>query len=280
MEEITEEEIKESKEANKKLIEIQKERISNLAGTKGTQKYYDCPICNNRGIFFNIDDNGYMTSKPCKCMAIRRAYKQMENDGVLEQVKSCNFDNYNVNTIWQKSLKELALAFCGDTNAKGIALLGQSGIGKSHLCCATFDKLTMASLGIKVEPSQPISRYVSWNKEVKRLIGLMFSNEKDYQEEMEELEKVPILYIDDFFKPFRNEMPTKQVLSIAFDLLEYRKNQKGLKTIISSELTISDICSIDEATGSRLVEITSDKYIANIKKDSSRNVRIHQELKR
>ena len=71
-----------------------------------------------------------------------------------------------------------------------------------------------------------------------------------YEAAFRELAEVPVLYIDDFFKQ-RGE-PSAGDVNLAFALLNSRYNAKGKRTILSSELPLKQIRSIDEATGSRI----------------------------
>ena len=94
---------------------------------------------------------------------------------------------------------------------------------------------------------------------------------------MEPLKTVAVLYIDDFFKPSRDESgqkrpPTAGDINIAFDILNYRY-VNNLPTIISTERTIDELLDIDEAIGSRIYQRTKG-YCFSFRENRSRNYRL------
>ena len=94
------------------------------------------------------------------------------------------------------------------------------------------------------------------------------------------IKTIPVLYIDDFFKPVRNregvlETPSAADVRIAYEIINHRYNDKSLITIISSERFLTEIASeIDEATGGRIAEMATPKYLINIGRQSGRNYRL------
>ena len=57
---------------------------------------------------------------------------------------------------------------------------------------------------------------------------------------MDKLKKVKVLYIDDFFKGGITDADFR----LAFEIINARYNDKGLRTIISSEVKIKDLMKI------------------------------------
>ena len=81
------------------------------------------------------------------------------------------------------------------------------------------------------------------------------------------------MYIDDLFKPVSlNIQPTQGELRRAKDLIDYRYRNK-LTTIISTEISIEDICAIDEAIGGRIYEMCKDYYVHITGKDKNYRLR-------
>ena len=106
-------------------------------------------------------------------------------------------------------------------------------------------------------------------------------NEHDeYAVMMDELKNTDVLYIDDLFKSGKGEdgkpkMPTAADVNVAFEILNYRYNNPGLITIISSERTLSELLEIDEAVAGRIAEkAKTGGYCINLKKDKARNWRM------
>ena len=63
----------------------------------------------------------------------------------------------------------------------------------------------------------------------------------------------------------------------AFEILNYRYNNKKLITIISTEQSIDNIIEFDEALGSRIYEMTKDNSAHNrnvLKIEDGRNYRL------
>ena len=115
-----------------------------------------------------------------------------------------------------------------------------------------------------------------WRDEVTRLKAC--ANDADaYAELMEELKTPAVLYIDDLFKTGKNEdgrrmRPTPADLNAAFELINYRYNQPGQVTIISSEMSLDDIMDIDEAIGGRIKE-RAGEFVIEIAPDKEKNMR-------
>ncbi len=104
------------------------------------------------------------------------------------------------------------------------------------------------------------------------------TDEKRYAELINEYKTVDVLYIDDLFKSGRSKeaaaQPTSADINVAFEILNYRYNNPALLTVISSEYSIGDIISIDEAVGGRIYERTKNGNACSIKRDRGKNYRL------
>jgi DNA replication protein DnaC len=103
-------------------------------------------------------------------------------------------------------------------------------------------------------------------------------NEPEYAEMLAALQKVDVLYIDDFFKPMKDDRgkdlpPTKADIRLAYEILDYRYQHRDLITIISSERHVHELEEIDSAVGSRIYEMTKQNAY-NIAKTKDRNYRL------
>lgn len=92
-------------------------------------------------------------------------------------------------------------------------------------------------------------RYVQWRADIPA-IKAKVNDAEAYQDAIDPLKSVKVLYIDDFLKGTATEADR----NIAFDLLNARYIKPSLVTIISSEWTISRVLDWDEAIGSRIAE--------------------------
>ena len=67
---------------------------------------------------------------------------------------------------------------------------------------------------------------------------------------MRVLKKTEVLYIDDFLKGG----DTDADIRLAYEILNSRYNDRGLRTILSSEMTPEKLLRRDEALGGRIYE--------------------------
>ena len=106
------------------------------------------------------------------------------------------------------------------------------------------------------------TRYMLW-RDVSVRAKAVVNDEEAYQNVVNPLKKVPVLYIDDFLKTGKTRDrsgrrvltdPTVGDVNLAFEIVNARYNDSRLLTIFSSELSIQDILDIDEALGSRIIQ--------------------------
>lgn len=204
----------------------------------------DCPKCNNKGKIafakkiYEDCDRKEMYVTECECMKQRKTVRYAKQSGMGELLNITSAD-YIVKEPWQKEAKDLALSFLKDEEKHWFALLGQTGAGKTLLCSAVANCLL--KLGVEV-------RYCVWGLITKDLKQDTFAA-TGTRELLPELQRVPVLYIDDLFKGKVGE----QDVSLMFDLLNYRYNAK-LTTLITSELMIGELADIDTAIAGRIRE--------------------------
>lgn len=256
--------------------QLKSDSYNEKEGTLNLDDGYDCRECKNKGYISIVKDYGLYFSEtliPCKCQRIREAINRLKRSGLKNIVKEYTFDKYDSTEKWQKRMKQAAMKFCKeDAEAENHWLFigGQSGCGKTHLCTATA--VVFIKKGYNV-------RYMLWRDEISKIKSRINESE-EHEAMMKELKEADVLYIDDLFKSGKGEdgkpkTPTAADINIAFEILNYRYNNPQLVTIISSELTVWDLCDIDEALAGRISERTkASGYCMNIKKDISRNWRL------
>ena len=218
------------------LTELKAETLNEQQGSLG---YMDCHKCKNKGYLAIVRDDSIVTQE-CECMASRRSLARIKRSGLADMVENNKFETYQTIEDWQKVAKRMAINYTADGNGKWFVITGTPGTGKTHLCTAIAGELIEAGKEV---------RYMLWRTEAPRLKSLV--NERDeYERIMLELKRVDVLYIDDFFKGTISAAD----INLAFELLDARYNSRDKMTIISSEKTMEDILSIDEAIGSRIYE--------------------------
>lgn len=234
----------------------------------GNLEGYDCPKCKNRGNFAK-NVNGYYTLSDCECLAVRKSIRLMAESGLGNLLKLYSFNKFECNEDWQKYIFDKARAFV-DAEQSWFYIGGNSGCGKSHLCTAIVRELL-----VKGYPA----KYMLWLDESVALKQSVNDHDK-YNALMNEIKNTQVLYIDDFLKTGKNEEPTQADIKLAMEILNYRYNKarsdksKRYITIISSERSIGEILDYDEATGSRIMEMTKPDYYLFIAKDQSKNYRL------
>lgn len=238
---------------------IRERDISNK--TVGSYKDgYDCPLCNNRGFNFVVSGeplNPFVATRQCDCMKIRKSLQYMKKSGLANVVDKYSFHNFNTERDWQKDLKATAEAFT-DEQSKWFFVGGRSGCGKTHICTAMCKEL--------MKKGKPM-RYMLWMDDVKELKSTVMEPEK-HAKLINDYKNVDVLYIDDFFKTGKdsthNQLPSQAEISLAYEIINHRYLEPKAITVISSERTAQDILKIDEATGGRILERATPKYVKNL----------------
>jgi len=224
---------------------------------------YDCEVCLNRGFSMRYEpkaDRGYY--EHCKCLRVRESIVNAQNSG-LGNLADHRVANYEATQDWQKELKNLVVDYVSNSQNEWIALMGQSGSGKTMLCAAIAN--------VELKNGKEVA-YMPWRMFIDTMKRKAFDDDRvEYFNSYADSE---VLYIDDMFKG----SITKADADYAFNLINYRYN-KGLKTLITSELHISDMLAHEqdlEAVASRIKEKCS-KYFKQIKKDQGRNYRFKED---
>ena len=223
---------------------------------------YDCKECKNRGNFMEYK-NGYEFMRGCRCMEIRRNIRRMKKSGLTNVMKRYTFDNFEANENWQKSILESAKKYVNSNDGQWFYIGGQVGSGKTHICTAIL--LEFLNKGM-------MAKYMLWRDEIVR-IKANVNDDEGYTRTVNPLKTAQVLYIDDFFKTEKGKTPTTAEINIAFEILNYRYNNKGLITIISAEYAMDKLIDIDEAVGSRIYQRTKE-YCINIAPDMKKNYRL------
>ena len=236
-----------------------------LNAIQGKLEGLNCTKCNNKGIVY-VRDGLYIASEECSCMKIRREKQRIEQSGLAPLMSRYTFDNYETTEQWQQTIKTGAKQFIHEHDQKWFFIGGQPGLGKTHICTAIVSEFLKQ--GIE-------SRYVIWKEEAGKLKNIILDD--SYAVQMRKLQRVPVLYIDDFFKTAKDDsgqrrLPTPGDINVAFELLNYRYNNNCI-TIISSERTTGELLDCDEAVGSRIYERSKD-YCFNFSPDRKKNYRL------
>lgn len=249
------------RERRQVIIDIENEIAGHLNELDG----YNCDLCKNRGYTWKLNEDDMDTRVDCQCKATRATLARAKRSGLGDILKDYRFDKFKATEGWQIDLKNKAEEFCQDDSARWFFVGGQPGAGKTHLCTAIAAHYIKAGRNVK---------YMLWCEDAKKLKSLV-NEYTEYQTAINELKSVDVLYIDDFFKTQHGEQPTKGDINLAFEILNHRLMNPEQITIISSEKTLTDILSYDEATMSRIYQLTG-RYKTNIAKDIAKNYRLKE----
>ena len=238
-----------------------------LNNEQGSLEGYDCPICKNKG-YVAINNNGTVETINCDCISIRKTIRLMEKSGLGNLINLYSFNKWQCNEQWQKVLLDKSKAFL-DSSSNWFYVGGNSGCGKSMICTCMAKEFMNRKLPVK---------YMLWLDESIKLKQAK-NNAEEYAKLIDEIKNVQVLYIDDFLKVGKNEAPTTADINLAMEILNFRyvkakSENKRYVTIISSERNIDEIISFDEATGSRIAEMTKPDYYIFISNDKKKNYRL------
>lgn len=236
----------------------------------------DCPECMNRGSMMVLRFDGKsmptVEYRPCECMRQRGYARRLNDSGLARAAKKYRFDNFEAGEPWQTYMLDKARKYVDEGAAEGkwLYIGGQSGAGKSHLCTAVANELLR----------RDALRYVVWPQTARYIKGLVTDSER-YDAEVEALQKVPYLFVDDFFKPVfsangMEAVATAADVRLAYDVLNYRYLAE-MPTILSSEWFSAELAQIDEATAGRIAEACGE-YKIDIGRDTKRNQRLRTEI--
>lgn len=236
----------------------------------------NCPKCMNRGsmmvVIFDGKSMPTVQYRVCECTRQRGYARRLNDSGLARAAKKYRFDNFEAGEPWQTYMLDKARKYVDEGAAEGkwLYIGGQSGAGKSHLCTAVANELL----------KRDALRYVVWPQTARYIKGLATDSER-YDSEVEALQKVPYLFVDDFFKPVfsangMEAVTTAADVRLAYDVLNYRYLAE-MPTILSSEWFSAELAQIDEATAGRIAEACGE-YKIDVARNPQRNHRLKNEV--
>ena len=206
---------------------------------------YKCKKC--KDVTYILTDKGAV---PCSCKELREAERILSKSGISKEFANKTFDNfdysrnvqilnaYNMAREYVKNFEEIK-----DSRKNSIIFMGSVGGGKSHLSFAIANALMKEGVGVI---------YMGYRESIMK-IKQNVMNMDEYEKIMSRYKKCKVLLIDDLFKG----NITLSDINIMFELINHRYFNK-LPVIVSTELSIENLVKIDEALGSRLIEMSKD----------------------
>lgn len=214
-----------------------------MNATPGHLTDYNCDRCKNRGYSAELR-GGYIISVECPCMEIRRSIRRARESGLGDLLEKRTFAAFQTPESWQKRAKLLAQEYAAEPDSWFVAS-GASGSGKTHLCTAICRRLLADGRAV---------RYVIWRDAAREIKAATMDNAAR-EKLVSPIRNADVLYMDDFLKTATGEVPTKADIELAIDIIGARYNTKAT-TILSTELSVDALLSLDQAMGSRIYECT------------------------
>lgn len=253
---------KSSKEPEFSKSEFYEKRCRALNVVEGDIEGDRCDLCKNKGYVAFLKDD-CMATRECSCMQARRSKKRMQESGIGDLIKKCTLDSFCAESEWQKDMLRKAMDFTSADKPDGwLYVGGQVGCGKTHICTAVVGEFLKRGKS---------ARYLQWRADATK-IKAATNDMALYESLVDPLKSTDVLYVDDLFKTEQDKKPTQADVNLALDILNDRYIRETV-TIISGEMTASELLAIDEALGSRILE-KSKSHCVSIKKDVRKNYRL------
>ena len=189
-------------------------------------------------------------------MEVRNTLRALHTSGLGELAQRYTMEAYRADTPYRRKVRETAQRFV-EAEEGWFFIAGQSGSGKTHICTAICLELLKKRKGHLFLPWSEISTHLKTG----------VTERESYEAELKRYKTVSVLHIDDFLKGSVSEAD----LRLAFDLLNARYNRPSLRTVISSERSLSEILALDEAIGGRICERAAGFLV----KAPAENYRLH-----
>jgi len=185
----------------------------------------------------------------CKCYEVDKAKRLWDAAGIdTEQAKQTftSFITWNASSV--KAKETAAMYYKKFENIKAqrsnsIAFIGQVGSGKTHLSIALAVNFLKKDVSVVYMPFRDVITKIKQN----------MLDEEYYQKELSKYKNAKVLLIDDLFKG----KVTESDINIMFEIINHRY-LNHLPIIVSSEFVADKLLDVDEAVGSRILQMCKE----------------------
>jgi DNA replication protein DnaC len=233
------------------------------------KKTYDCNICRDLKVIVEGD-----LYKECSCVAMKRykeLLKQSEFKGLLDKY---DFSTYQPKNVMQRIALQTALKYVEDfenirtQKNNGVAFLGQSGAGKSHLSTCIGKGLLEKRIPLKY------MSYINDIQGLKMAKTKSFDDPEVYLREINKYKSAPVLIVDELFKTKEGEHGkiSSADITIMLDIYNYFI-ATGKPIITNSQRTVNQLREIDEALAGRIIEMSEGRVVEFVGKELNHRFR-------
>lgn len=232
------------------------QELKNWKGSQGNQEpTYRCPKCQDHGAIIVQDEDGYETTTFCECYYAKRADEAKERNGIAGLFRTKSLKNFRSKTEDQKLAKKQASKYLNDYFDKSLIVCGHVGSGKTHIAVAVAAELESRNIRIM---------FLDYAEMIQKLEELK-SGSFEYRDYLGRIKNADLLVIDDLLKTGYTEWNGTYKLKtfhkeVVYKIVNYRYNNKK-PMIVTTELNIEKMFLIDEAIGSRLLDMAGDNTI-------------------
>jgi len=203
---------------------------------------------------------------------VQEEIKEKANmSGLGDLIKTKTLKNYIATERFQKEIKEKAMEYLQEFfkgNRHSFALLGQSGIGKTHIMSAVSREMLKRNIQV---------RYYTADDIIQKLNACRF-DEENYNREFNIMANASVLYIDELFKSsiqrfYNVESINANDFREIFKIINYRYNKKK-PILLNSEIHFERFADLDQAMIGRINEMCNKEFIISVKPDKDKNYRL------
>jgi len=186
-------------------------------------------ICGGMGWIsglYPVGDKNFGKAFPCVCKVNETDYsKYLWEVSTLSDSTFQRFKNYEIRNNECKIAKESTFTWASGENSPWMVMLGNVGVGKTHLAKASVSwiigRSEMVVYMTSAELASKVKSYMDTNK---------------YDEYVKHLKNVKHLIIDDLGR----EYSTDYVRSLFYEILDYRYSRR-MRTMITSNFSLDEL---------------------------------------